>query len=167
MPSSSLTMFTGRPRTLAISSRNRVLIGQEPFASSASRDAATVVRRLQKTMEPVSVPGLAELPHCPRPSACASRSLRALMSEIQEAVPVQQRSTVSKRLHRPPYSRGEDLPRNVRVVGRIVAGSAIQVVDAVRAAPGQAGRAAPVYPVCPARELLAGRYARCGTQTPR
>ena len=59
--------------------------------------------------------------------------------------------------------------------------SAVQVVDAVRAAPGRAGRVAPVrrpavfgrlrqgdlYPVCPARELLAGRYARCGTQTPR
>jgi hypothetical protein len=35
----------------------------------------------------------------------------------QEAAPVQQRSTVSKRLHRPPYSKGEDPPRNVRVMG--------------------------------------------------
>ena len=59
------------------------------------------------------------------------------------------------------------LPRNVRVMGCIVARSGGQVVDAVRAAPGQAGRRSDLYPVCPARELLAGRYARCGTQAPR
>jgi hypothetical protein len=58
-------------------------------------------------------------------------------------------------------------PRNVRVMGCIVARSGVQVVDAVRAAPGQAGRRSDLHPVCPARELLAGEYARCGTQTPR
>jgi hypothetical protein len=59
------------------------------------------------------------------------------------------------------------LLRNVRVMGCTVARSGVRVVDAVRAAPGQAGRRSGLYPVCPAGELLAGRYARCGTQTPR
>jgi len=54
-------------------------------------------------------------------------------------VRVRQRSAVSKRLHRPLYSgERKTLPRNVRVMGRIVAGSAVQVVDAVR--PRQGGR---------------------------
>ena len=64
-----------------------------------------------------------------------------------------------KRLHRPPYSWGRKLRRNVRVMGCIVACSRVRVVDAVRAAPGQAGRRSAPYPRCPARELLAGRYA--------
>ena len=50
--------------------------------------------------------------------------------------------------------------RNVRVMGCIVAGSRVRVIDAVRAAPGQAGRRSDLCPVCPAPgQLLAGRYA--------
>jgi hypothetical protein len=50
---------------------------------------------------------------------------------------------------------GKTLPRNVRVMGRIVAGSAVQVVDAVRAAPGRAGR-------CGAR-LYPGSYVKAAS----
>ena len=51
---------------------------------------------------------------------------------------------------------GKTLPRNVRVMGRIVADSAVQVIDAVRAAPGRAGRGSRR---CGAR-LYSGSYVK-------
>lgn len=51
--------------------------------------------------------------------------------------------------------------------GYNVVRSWIRVVDAVWAVPVRVGRPGDSCPVRPARELLAGRYPRCGTQTPK
>jgi hypothetical protein len=67
-------------------------------------------------------------------STATSSRPRHERPRAQEAVPMQQRSTVSKPPHRPPYSWGETLPRTVRVTECIAARSGVRVVDAVRAA---------------------------------
>lgn len=77
----------------------------------------------------------------PRRAWCTAASSRGMSGRsAQEAVPVWQRSTVSRTSASPPYSREENHRSQRRgALGCIVGRSGVRVVDAYRP-PGQAGR---------------------------